>query len=256
MPRLAKDCIASWHKYMPDYEYKLWNEATFDVNITTYTREAYEAKKFAFVSDYVRLWALEREGGLYLDVDFEVYKPFDSLQHYTAFAGFEGSKHQPVMMGVCASEPHGEWVREMLEAYQKRHFIMQDGAADLTTNVQFITGIMAKMGFRQDGSEQDYKLLVEKRNLILIQKANPAHKTCSIGYSPKENKWYGWSHRAIYGFTVGDVVKEGDLTASSGFVEEYRIQHPDEDMALPVGYRARDLNGAKRMAIAFASAVG
>ena len=157
MPQLAKDCIASWHKFMPDWEYKLWNENTFDVNTNAYAKEAYEAKKYAFVSDYVRLWALEREGGLYLDVDFEVYKPFDSLQHYTAFAGFEGSKHQPVMMGVCASEPHGEWVREMLEAYQKRHFIMQDGAADLTTNVQFITGIMAKMGFRQDGSEQDYK---------------------------------------------------------------------------------------------------
>ena len=57
------------------------------------------------------------------------------------------------------------------------------------------------------------------------------------------------------GFTIGDTVKEGDLTASSGFVEEYRIQHPDEDMSLPVGYKAQDLNGAKRMAIAFAEAV-
>ena len=61
------------------------------------------------------------------------------------------------MMGVCASEPHGEWVQEMLEAYQIRHFIMQDGSPDLTTNVQFITKIMAENGFRQDGSEQDYK---------------------------------------------------------------------------------------------------
>ena len=157
MPQLAKDCIASWHKFMPDWEYKQWDENNFDVNSTPYTREAYEAKKYAFVSDYVRLWALEREGGLYLDVDFEVYKAFDDLMNHSAFAGVEGSKHQPVMMGVCASEPQGEWVKEMLNAYQERHFIMLDGALDQTTNVQFITSIMARNGFRQDGSEQDYK---------------------------------------------------------------------------------------------------
>ena len=136
--------------------------------------------------------------------------------------------------------------------YEPRHWTQKEMEKECIRHIYYISNVDG--GYL--GSEQDYKLLVEKRNLILIQKANPAHKTCSIGYSPKENKWYGWSHRAIYGFTVGDVVKEGDLTASSGFVEEYRIQHPDEDMALPVGYRARDLNGAKRMAIAFASAVG
>ncbi len=157
MSQLARDCIASWHRFMPDWEYRLWNEDSFDVNTNTYTKEAYENGKYAFVSDYVRLWALEREGGLYLDVDFEAYKAFDNLLYCSAFAGIEGSKHQPVMMGVCASEPHGEWVKEMLDAYQGRHFILQDGTPDLTTNVQFITGIMATNGFRQDGTEQDYK---------------------------------------------------------------------------------------------------
>lgn len=156
MPQLAKDCIASWHRYMPDWDYRLWNENSFDVQCVTYTKEAYEAGKFAFVSDYVRLVALEREGGVYMDVDFEVYKPFDDLLSHHAFAGFEGSKHQPVMMGVCASEPHGAWVKEMLDAYKDRHFIV-DGKLDLTTNVQFVTSIMATNGFRQDGSEQDYK---------------------------------------------------------------------------------------------------
>lgn len=157
MPQLAKDCIASWHRYMPDWEYRLWREDCFDVNSCVYTREAYEAGKFAFVSDYVRLWALYQEGGLYLDVDFEVYRPFDDLLGYKAFAGFEGSKYQPVMMGVCASEPHGEWVEEMMNAYQNKRFHLPDGTLDLTTNVQFITAIMAAGGFRQDGTEQDYK---------------------------------------------------------------------------------------------------
>lgn len=157
MPQLAKDCIASWHRFMPDWKYKLWDEEAFDVNAVVYTKEAYEAGKYAFVSDYVRLFALDREGGLYMDVDFEVYKPFDDLLRYHAFAGFEGSKHHPLMMGVCGSEVHGKWVSEMLQAYQGRHFYRDDGSMDLTTNVQFITAIMAQNGFRQDGTEQDYK---------------------------------------------------------------------------------------------------
>lgn len=157
MPQLVRDCIASWHKYMPDWEYKMWNEENFDINSTPYTKEAYEAKKYAFVSDYVRLWALEREGGLYFDVDIEAFQSFNSLLTYKAFAGFEGSKHLPMMMAVCASEPHGLWVTEMLDAYQGRHFVLDDGRLDLTTNVQFITAKMAAGGFRQDGTEQEYR---------------------------------------------------------------------------------------------------
>lgn len=157
MPQLAKDCIASWHKYMPDWEYKLWNEDNFDINSTPYTKEAYSSGKYAFVSDYVRLWTLEREGGLYLDVDFEVYKPFDNLLMYSAFAGFEGSKHLPVMMGVCASEPHGQWIREMLEIYTGLHFIKPDGTPDMTTNVQRLSAIITANGLKQNGKEQNYK---------------------------------------------------------------------------------------------------
>lgn len=157
MPQLAKDCISSWHKFMPDWEYMLWNEDDFDVYSVPYTKEAYEAKKYAFVSDYVRLWALEHEGGVYMDVDFEVYKPFDDLLHWDAFAGFEGSKHLPLMMGVIASRPDGIWVKEQLNYYQGRHFMNNDGTLDLTTNVRFVTEHMREHGFVQDGKEQKYK---------------------------------------------------------------------------------------------------
>lgn len=173
MPQLAKDCIATWHKYMPDWGYQLWTEENFDVNAMPYTAEAYAAGKYAFVSDYVRLYALEKEGGVYLDVDFEVYKPFDDLLKHKAFAGIEGSKHNPVMMGVCASEPHGEWVTEMLDAYQGRHFRKHDGTLDLTTNVQFITAIMTQNGFRQNGTEQDYKNL----HVFPVDYFSPRHTT-------------------------------------------------------------------------------
>ena len=108
MPDLAIRCIGSWHKFMPDWDYVLWNEDNFDVSSYPYTQEAYDAKKFAFVSDVVRLKALKEIGGVYFDVDFEVYKQFDDLLDHGAFAGFEGSKQNPVMMGVVASAPGGQ----------------------------------------------------------------------------------------------------------------------------------------------------
>ena len=157
MPESAKKSIDSWHEFMPDYEYKLWNEDGFDVNAIPYTKEAYEARKYAFVSDYVRLWALNNEGGIYLDTDVEVFKPFDDLLSFDAFSGFEGSKHLPIGTCVMASKANGHWVGEMLEAYRDRHFIMEDGSFDLTTNVQFITARMREQGLEPNGKEQDYK---------------------------------------------------------------------------------------------------
>ena len=146
MPELALRCIESWHKHMPDYQYKLWNEDNFDVTCTPYTKEAYEAKKYAFVSDYVRLKALSEEGGIYLDTDVEVFKPFDDLLDDKAFAGTEGSKHQPVGTCVMASEPGGEWISECLASYEGRHFSRPDGTRDLTTNVVFLNKLLQDRG--------------------------------------------------------------------------------------------------------------
>lgn len=77
----------------------------------------------------------------------------------------------------------------------------------------------------------------------------------SIGKSFKDGKWYGWSHRAICGFQIGDVVREGDITAESGWTEEYLKENPDKNLALPVGFEAKTEEDAKRMAIAFADSV-
>lgn len=154
---LARTCIESWHDKMPDYEFKLWDESNSGFEENDYAREAYEAHKYAFVSDYVRLKALKEEGGIYLDTDVEVFKSFDELLANKAFAGFEGSKHCPVGTCVLGSEPGGEWVSEMLDAYKLRHFIRQNGSMDITTNVVFITEMMKNGGLRTDGSLQHYK---------------------------------------------------------------------------------------------------
>lgn len=162
LPELAEQCIASWQKHMPDWQIMRWDETTLQKSncwleqMPLYVREAYEARKFAFVSDYVRLWALEQCGGLYMDVDFLVFRPFDDLMDkYPAFAGYEGSKRQPVMQGVIASESHGAWVRDMLATYDTRTFIKEDGSYDMTPNTGFFTDRLEAQGFVPDGVEKD-----------------------------------------------------------------------------------------------------
>ena len=153
LPEMAQRCIESWHKYMPGWTYYLWNEDNFDISSYPYTREAYNANKYAFVSDVVRLKALKEFGGVYFDVDFEVYRPFDNLLFNETFVGFEGSKSNPIMMGVIGSVPDGKWVTKQLDRYQGRRFIV-DGEPDLTTNVRFVTDWMIERGFLPNGQEQ------------------------------------------------------------------------------------------------------
>lgn len=156
MSQLALDCIESWHKYMPDWEYKLWNEDNFDVNCNQYVREAYEAKKYAFVTDYVRLYALKTEGGVYMDTDVKLIKSLDPLLDNAAFCGFEESKTKPIGTCVMASIPNGKWIQQMLNSYSDRKFIDKDGHLDLTTNTTFLSGIMEKNGLKRDGLIQQY----------------------------------------------------------------------------------------------------
>ena len=157
MPQLAKDCMASWHRHMPDWEYKLWNEDNFDVGSTPYTQEAYAAGKMAFVTDYVRLYALCTEGGVYMDTDVEILKPLDDLLHLRAFTGYEGSKHKPPVTGLMASEANGEWATEQLNDYKDAHFVKADGSYDTTTNTWRISRIMQANGFLCDGKQGQYK---------------------------------------------------------------------------------------------------
>ena len=151
MPELVQTCIASWHTHMPDWEYRLWTEDNFAINeAPQYVREAYIAKKYAFVSDYVRLWALEREGGVYLDTDVEVLRSFDPLLSDIAFIGLEESK--ALLPGTCVMgcEAHCGWVRDMLSTYDNARFIREDGTMDMTTNVMRLGKRMVEGGLQHE----------------------------------------------------------------------------------------------------------
>lgn len=204
MPPIALQCLDSWHKYMPDWDYHLWNEDSFDVTYNRYTREAYDAKKYAFVSDVARLKALVDYGGIYLDTDVLVFKSFDPLLKYRAFAGFEGSKYSPIGTCVLASEKKGVWVCEQLHHYDDRQFIKEDGSFDMTTNVTFISTIMKKNGFVANGIEQDYKDL----HILPVDYFCPRHTTgeylrtentfCDhLGIGSWENRTPTWKTRIL-----------------------------------------------------------
>lgn len=158
LPPEARKCIESWKKYLPDYEIKEWNEQTFDINSNLYVKEAYENKKYAFVTDYVRLFALASVGGIYMDTDVEVLKSYDPFLHHVAFSGFENNNF--VSTGMMASEKGGRWITELLEEYKDRRFIKEDGSFDITTNTVTITNYMIKHGLVLNNTYQDFPDLV------------------------------------------------------------------------------------------------
>ena len=144
LPELAKNCINSWKKNLPDYEIIEWNEDNFDINSCTYIKEAYQVKKYAFVSDYVRLYVLVNYGGIYMDTDVEVIKSIDQFLEYKAFSGFETKNFIPT--GIMACEKNFELFNEFLDDYKNCHFIKPDGTFETISNVVKMTNTCKKYG--------------------------------------------------------------------------------------------------------------
>ncbi len=153
LPKLAKKCIKSWKKYCPDYEIIRWDESNFDVSAAPlYVRQAYEAKKWAFVTDYVRLYAMTTYGGIYMDTDVEVIKPLDGFLRHQAFSGFQSPKEIPT--GIMASEKDFPLFEEFLKYYDTASFYNEDGSLNMITNVVIMTDICLQRGLLQNGQYQ------------------------------------------------------------------------------------------------------
>lgn len=153
LPEMAVKCIESWKKYCPNYEIMEWNENNFNLEMNDYVKEAYAAKKWAFVSDVARLYALVNYGGIYMDTDVEVIKPLDDLLDYEAFSGFESDSCIPT--GLMACEKKHRMFIEFLQDYEGDHFKRKDGSLDLTTNVTRITNTCLKYGLKQNNQFQN-----------------------------------------------------------------------------------------------------
>lgn len=145
--------IASWKKHCPDYEIKEWNETNFNIHLNRYTEEAYQQKKWAFVSDVARLWALVHEGGVYMDTDVEVIRSLDNLLANKAFIGFEGT--QWIGTNLMGAEPHNAFLQAFLEDYNHRNFTNPDGTLNQSTNVEEITSrFLTQHNLVRNGKQQ------------------------------------------------------------------------------------------------------
>lgn len=149
---MALKCIQSWKDICKEYDIIEWNEDNFDLSSYAYTREAYDARKWAFVTDVVRLYALANYGGIYMDTDVEVIRPLDSLLQYQAVSGFESDKR--VLTGLMASEKNNPMIVELLNDYKNRHFLNIDGEPDYTTNVEMITKKCQRYGLVLNNTKQ------------------------------------------------------------------------------------------------------
>lgn len=154
MPKTERRCMKSWHKHLADFQFKEWNESNFDINVNQYVKEAYNERKYMFVSDYARLYALYMEGGLYLDTDCLVLKSFSPLLNQTGFTSF-GGDNKEIAAHAIAVEKGNHLIKECLDSYEGQSLYKPDGTIDGTTiNVRF-TEILKKYGYKDDGCEQE-----------------------------------------------------------------------------------------------------
>ena len=162
LPDLAVKCIASWRKFLPDYEIKEWNEDNFDVNANPYTMEAYAAKKYAFVSDYARFLILYKYGGVYFDTDVEVIKPIKDIVDSGPFMGFERDPDKYgeglVAPGLgMACEPEMPFIKRMMDLYNHIAFKDDKGELNQKTICEYTTEFLREDGLsRSKGIQKSY----------------------------------------------------------------------------------------------------
>lgn len=146
LPELAQKCIESWKKNCPGYEIKRWDETNFDINCCDYVREAYEAKMWAFVSDYARFKILYENGGVYFDTDVELIKPIDDIIAKGSFMGLEKSNKAYTAPGLGLAVNAGLGLaKEVLDSYHNSHF-EKDENGSYETVVTRVTNIILKHG--------------------------------------------------------------------------------------------------------------
>lgn len=145
-------CIDSWHKFLPDYKFMLWNEETFDVsNSCDFVKQAYANKKWAFVSDYVRVWALNKFGGVYLDTDVEIRKP---LAHLLDNRMLLGTDEHGNLTAFMASEPNHPLWQIILDKYHSMQFVKPDGTFNMAVNNSYLEKELARYGYEIKNKKQ------------------------------------------------------------------------------------------------------
>lgn len=154
-PPIVKKCIESWERILKGYEIKEWNEDNFDINSNEFIKQAYDYGKYAFVSDYVRVYVLYTYGGIYLDTDVEVFRRFDDLLNNESFWGFEEKNF--IATSTIGAEKGNKFIKQFLDSYKGKKFIDKDGIMDTLTNVAIVSDMLKKSKVKLNGELQCIK---------------------------------------------------------------------------------------------------
>lgn len=186
-PYIVKKCIKSWKDNLNDYEIIEWNEENFDINCNKFIKEAYEREMYAFVSDYVRVFALYHYGGIYLDTDVEIFKSFDDLLVNDSFWGFEEKNF--IATSTIGAKKGNILIKEFLDSYENKSFLKEDGSIDTLTNVAIVSKIISDLGVKLDGTFQK----VENLAAVYPQEYFSPYDYINC-YSKKTDKSYAMHH--------------------------------------------------------------
>lgn len=159
-------CLATWREQLPDYEVRVWDTKAFDIASTTWTRQAFEARKYAFAADYIRLYALYNFGGIYLDADVIVYKPFDELLSLPYFIGHD--QIRGFEAAVIGAEKGCPWIKDILDTYVGRAFIQADGSCDMLPLPCRFHAVLTARGYRFTRLRQVMPYTLTPRHLFVF----------------------------------------------------------------------------------------
>lgn len=213
-PKLVIKCINSWKKFCPDYRIIEWNEDTYDVAAAPlFVRQALEAQKWAFATDYVRYQVVYEHGGIYMDTDVELEKSPDGLLNDAAFFGFELGWAQPkVASGLGFGAVRGmDFLRELMQVYEQIPFLNADGSMNSLSNTNKEKSVFLSHGLRDDGTEQmlDGRVHIYPAEYFApfnytTGEMKKTHNTVSVHWygftwgskeKQKKYKWYRWNYR-------------------------------------------------------------
>lgn len=230
----TRDFIKSWKKHMPDYEIKCWNESTFDCDAVPWVKEAIEHKMWAFAADYIRLYALYTEGGIYLDTDVEVLRSFDDFLKYSFFSSTEihpefetkgriklDENFKPINEGeaipnfgilsaIMGAEKGNILIKDCLSYYLNRHFINSDGSLFVKIIIPDIIGIQAvKYGFRYKDEDQvlDKNMIIYNSSVFVGTISMLTKESYAIHYCEGTWRQQWWPRRRKILYKITKITK-------------------------------------------------
>ena len=187
---LEKRCIASWSELLPEYQIIRWDESNFNIEEHPFAKEAYKAGKWAFVSDYVRIWILLNYGGVYLDTDYEIVGSIDKYLKKNVFIGLENSEY--VGTAIIGAEK-GHWLmREKLDYYDTHPFIISKSKYNMIPNTMVMTDILIRHGYKRGTTVEIDGVYVGARNVFYGEGSDKE----AVGIHYFRGSWWSEKERA------------------------------------------------------------